>query len=344
MERVIFCGSDFCSVCEDGMLVEYLQQDQESQAGDVLVGTVERIMKTPDCAFVDIGRKHAGFLPLKENSRSFTGIPLRSGMKIAVQIRKEETGNKGACLTRDITVPGALILLMPFNRYIGVSSRISDEQCRNRLRTEGQNITEGKAGIVMREASVRSDHAEIAEEYRRLSDIWESIEIKFRNSTGNGTVLYHADPVAQMIRDYENKGPLTIKQVESMPSDQERQLRISGQRTVRTVNGGNIVIDRCEAMTVIDVNTGSAMPAGGESGLFLETNLSACETIAEQIRLRDLGGIIIIDFIDMDSDAQRSRVYEHFQEILKRDRRKTVIHGWTKLGLLEMTRKRTGKG
>ena len=111
---------------------------------------------------------------------------------------------------------------------------------------------------------------------------------------------------------------------------------------MRIGNGGNIVIDRCEAMTVIDVNTGSSRADRAGGNLFLETNLSACDTIAAQIRLRNLAGMILIDFIDMEREEERQQVAGRLEELLRNDRRKTVLHGWTRLGIMEMTRKRTG--
>lgn len=130
MERVIVRGPGFCAVTEDGVLVEYLQRDA-SQGGDILGGTVERMMPGIGGAFVSIGRKKAGFLPLRENSQSFAAEPLRSGTRIPVQVKKEETGGKGAFLTRDLTLAGTYVLLMPLNRYIGVSSRIQAEEDRS---------------------------------------------------------------------------------------------------------------------------------------------------------------------------------------------------------------------
>ena len=131
-------------------------------------------------------------------------------------------------------------------------------------------------------------------------------------------------------------------EAEMLPGDLQRQLREAEGRMIRIRNGGNIVIDRCEAMTVIDVNSASARTEGGPEDSYLETNLAACESIAAQIRLRNLGGIILIDFIDMKAEADRQKVADRLAEMLGRDRRKTVMHGWTKLGIMEMTRKRTG--
>ena len=340
MKRTIIKGPAFYAVTEDNTLVEFLEQDPDKHAGDILLGTVGRIMSGPECAFVDIGRKRAGFLPAEENSLSFSGSPLRSGVKIAVQIRKEETGGKGAYLTRDLSLAGKTLLLMPCNRYIGVSSRIRDEESRTVLRKQGEAVSGGRTGIVMREAALYAGPESVADEYHHLLEEWNRIEEAIRRGGPDGTVVYHADPVRQMISDYEGKGPVEVIETDVLNRDLEVQLRRTNERKIRTGNGANIVIDRCEAMTVIDVNSGSVFPAGNADSVFLETNLSACETIAAQIRLRDLSGIILIDFIDMDRDEARNAVMEKLEDLCRRDRRKTVLHGWTKLGLMEMTRKR----
>ena len=327
---------------EDGVLTEYIEREAGQQCGDILGGTVERIMPGINGAFVNIGRKTAGFLPLKENSKTFAGGTLKSGMKIPVQIRKEETGGKGAFLTRDLALAGQTILLMPMNRYIGVSSRIADEEERTRMRETGKEIAGERTGIVMREAALKAEKEQIAAEAEALAQRWAGVEEKIRNGFANGTVLYHQDPISQMKADYESRGVTKTIGAETMPADLQRQLREAGERTVRIRNGGNIVIDRCEAMTVIDVNSGSARADGSIESAYLETNLAACEAIAAQIRLRNLGGIILIDFIDMATDGDRDKVEKKLKEALAADRRKTVVHGWTKLGIMEMTRKRTG--
>ena len=155
MERSFYRFPDGCAVTEYGRLVEYLDLREESQYGDIVLAKADRMMRGMECAFVNIGRKKDGFLPLKENSRSFTDGEIHSGDLIAVQIKREETGDKGAFLTRDLTIPGKMIILMPKNRYIGVSGRIQDEKTRERLRETGKRIAGGEWGMVMRAASER---------------------------------------------------------------------------------------------------------------------------------------------------------------------------------------------
>ena len=339
MKRTVYRIPDGCALCEDGRLAEYLDLREETQSGDIVLARVDRIMRGMDCAFADIGRRKDGFLPLKENSSSFTDKPVCSGDRFAVQIRREETGEKGAFLSRDLTIPGKAVILMPKNRYIGVSSRITDETTRAGLLETGKRIADGRYGLVMRTASEHMPEEAIRAETEELAGIWEKIREAGKNARNPGEILYASDPAAQLIRDYDIPETDIIR-ADAMPADLMKQLAASAERKVRLPGGGNIVIDRCEAMTVIDVNSASsALPQDKETTV-TETNLEACEEAAIRIRLLDIAGIILIDFIDMEKEENRNRVAERLKEVFGRDRRKTVVHGWTKLGIMEMTRKR----
>ena len=342
-DRKIICGPGFCAVTEDGRLVEYISTESDDRSGSVLLGRIDRMMPGMNCAFADIGRKKNGFLPLDEESGSFTGGEIRSGDTLVLQVKKEETGDKGAFLTRDITLPGSTVILMPMNRYIGVSSRVRDEAERKRLKDTGTQIADGRFGLVMRNAAAETDEETIRAETDRLFGIWEDIRRRAAEGGKPGTVFSVNDPLARLKEDYAAGGYETVTVTDGPGDEISRQLKQASERTVRLPGGGNIVIDRCEAMTVIDVNTASSNGKGSKERTFLETNLEACGEIARQARLRNLGGIILIDFIDMDSETDRSLVSDRLYECFRNDRIKTVIHGWTRLGLMEMTRKRTGK-
>lgn len=342
MKRIIIEGPGFCAVTEDGSLVEYIMNDRTEEAGSIILGKVGRLMPGLQCAFVDIGRKKNAFLPLNENSGSFSGSPFRSGETLIVQIKKEEIGDKGAFLTRDITIPGHCVIIMPMNRYIGVSNRISDEDVRQSLKKTGAEIAKEQYGIVMRNAAAQADYATVCEEAEMLFDQWKKIEKKAGEGGVPGKVLWCRDAAARLREDYAAGGFEAVSEKEMNP-EIARQLRTVSERQLRLPGGGNIVIDRCEAMTVIDVNTASFSGKGIKEQTVLETNMEACSMIAQQVRLRNIGGIIMIDFIDMDNEKDRGMVYNRLEECFDRDRVKTVIHGWTKLGIMEMTRKRTGR-
>ena len=344
MVRKIISGPGFYAVTEDGVLVEYIPNDPSDQCGDILLGKTDRLMPGMNCAFVDIGRKKSGFLPLDENSASFTGGKIRSGESMTVQVKKEETGTKGAFLTRDITLPGTTVILMPMNRYIGVSNRVTDESVRGELKKPGREIAADRFGLVMRKAAEEAAPEVVRQEAESLYETWRIMEEKASQGGKPGSVLFSGCIADRLQEDYARDGMHTIQEATEADADIARQLRQVKERTVRLPGGGNIVLDRCEAMTVIDVNTASAADAGSKGQTVLETNLEACGMIAQQVRLRNLSGIILIDFIDMDKETDRSLVLNRLEGCFGRDRIKTVIHGWTSLGLIEMTRKRTRAG
>ena len=341
MKRTILKGPGFCAVTEDGILVEYVPVNAGEQSGAILLGKTDRMMPGMNCAFVDIGRKKSGFLPLDENSGSFTGDKVRSGETMILQVKKEEIGEKGAFLTRDVTLAGSLAILMPMNRYVGVSSRVKDPETRERMKKAGEEIAGGRFGLVLRNAAEEADTEAVRQEAETLYAAWQEIAEKAARGGKPGTVLYSDDPAERLKEDYAAVGTEGITEVPEADPEIRRQLKQAGERTVRLPGGGNIVIDRCEAMTVIDVNTASMAGKGSKERTVLETNLEACEAAAQQVRLRNLSGIILIDFIDMDTETDQSLVLDKLGECFARDRIKTVIHGWTKLGIMEMTRKRT---
>lgn len=341
MKRRIIKGSGYYAVTEDGQLVEYMPAKQADYCGDILLGRIDRMMPGMKCAFADIGRKRSGFLPLDEESRSFTGTPVRSGEMMILQIKKEEIGEKGAFLTRDIAFPGKLIILMPLNRYIGVSARISDQEMRDKLKKEGNEIAGGRFGLIMRNAAAGIERESVRLEAENLYKQWIKTAAKASEGGRPGRILWSCDPAEQIREDYAAVGFEEVCASEKDNQEIRRELRLAAERKVMLPGGGSVVIDRCEAMTVIDINTASAGTGGTKRQNVLETNLEACGMIARQVRLRNLSGIILIDFIDMDEETDRSLVSEKLAEYFSYDRIKTVIHGWTKLGLMEMTRKRT---
>ena len=343
MKRTIIAGAGWCAVIEDGRLMEYIPSGTESVSGSILTGRVGRLMPGMNCAFIEIGRKKNGFLPLDEESNSFTGGPVRSGETLLLQIKKEETGEKGAFLTRDITLAGSLVIVMPMNRYIGVSGRIKEEAVRDQLKQTGTKIAGGRFGLVMRNAAEGADENEIRAEAETLFVRWKEIERQAAQSLKPGTVFNQDNPLERLKADYVSGGYEIAEETGEPGPEIKRQLKEASERTLRLPGGGNIVIDRCEAMTVIDVNTASFAGAGSKERSVTETNLEACALIAQQVRLRNLGGIILIDFIDMETERDRSLVSGRLAECFAADRIKTVLHGWTKLGIMEMTRKRSGK-
>ncbi len=273
MERNLYISDTFCAVTEDGRLVEYIPDNPEIRAGEILRGRTERIMSSLQCAFVDIGRKRSGFLPLKENSKSFQGGEIRSGEEVWVQIHREETGEKGAFLTRDLTLPGESLIFMPMNRYIGVSSRIAGEEDKKRLRETGSRIAEGRFGLVMRKAALERSEEELSAEAEELLRRWEEARERALADPGSRVILSCDGPAEELIREYEPRGISRILRNTPLEEGLRQQLRAAMGRVIRLPHGGNIVVDRCEALTVIDVNTAGDSRGGSRRGTIMATHL-----------------------------------------------------------------------
>lgn len=348
------------AVMEDERLVEYLPADPEASSEAVYLGRVERIMPGMKAAFIQIGQEKCGFLPLEE--RNLAELPkLQTGMSVLVQVRKEAQGVKGAFLSRDITLCGEFVLYAPLSCRSGVSSRITDEKTRKALKKMAREITGGEFGLVMRTSCENASEDVICDEVDALRKKWDSI-CKAAPTAHVPSILHAPRTTLELVlADYHARGIDRISTndaalaeklsafapVRLMGDDLFDIARISTQvkkaldRRVWLESGGNLVFDPCEAMTVVDVNTAKFVGTRKLSETVLQTNLEACEEIARQVRLRNLSGIIIIDMIDMDAAADRQAVLSALEKAFAHDRVKTVVHGFTSLGLVEMTRRRT---
>ncbi len=349
------------AVVEDGKLCEYLLDDAASAAAEAMyLGRVERVVPGMKAAFVDIGQTRNGFLPLEERSATAMLPRLQTGDRVMVQVKREPQGEKGAFLTRDVTLCGQYVILMPMNRYIGVSSRV-EESKRPVLKNMGTEIAEGRFGLIMRAASLQVAESVIREETDELLARWETIRRAAPTAHAPSMVYRPRTALDSLLDDYRPRGidrlvtndeALAAAMAEELPvtlADSQlmeragltRQRDKALERRVWLDCGGTLVIDPCEAMTVIDVNTAKNTGKKELEQTILKTNLEACGEIARQVRLRNLGGIILIDMIDMEREEHRQQVIDALKAALAADRVKTVLHGMTALGLIEMTRKRS---
>lgn len=306
------------------------------------------------------------------NSSSHIEDLLFEGQEILVQVSKEPLGTKGTRITSHITLPGRYLVYMPLVDHIGVSRRIKDEKERKRLREVIQSIKPPSGGFIVRTASEGADLEEIRNDMEFLLRLWENIQR--RKDNVSAPCLIHSDltMVLRVIRDilspkvnrivvdskkeyenitsfintyiskqkydiilYENREPIFDAYGIEMEID-----KLLG-RKVWLKSGGYIVIDMSEALVAIDVNTGRYVGKRNLADTILKTNLEAAKEIAYQLRLRNIGGIIIIDFIDMEREGDREKVLQTLEEAAKKDRQKTNIFRISELGLVEMTRKRT---
>ena len=349
------------AVVEDGRLVEYLLDDVSGQTAEaVYLGRVERVVPGMRAAFVNIGQEKNGFLPLEERNLP-NAEKLQAGMAVLVQVKKEAHDGKGAFLSRDITLCGEYVLVMPLNHMIGVSSRMADEEERNALRALGEEISRDRFGMVMRSSAIEANASDIQEEAAFLMEQWEMIR-KAAPTAHVPSMIHGARSLLDgVIDDYRPRGidrihtddeklaeqmkavaPVTLSTGNPIPLMKlDRQRDKALERRVWLDSGGTLVIDPCEAMTVIDVNTAKFTGKRQLEETILKLNLEACEEIARQVRLRNISGIILIDMIDMEMEESRNRVLTALEAAFAKDRIKTVVHGFTSLGLVEMTRKRS---
>lgn len=336
------------ALAQDGKLLEYYQEtDGEGVVGTIFLGRVERVLPDVKAAFVKIGLKQNGFLPLKEAEsyhRTCGSASLMTGQDILVQAKKAPKVGKGAFLTRDIALPGQYVLLMPCNRFVGLSKRIENAEDRENGKRLGEAIARERFGVIIRHAALFASDQEVAQEAESLWNEWQEICRKVTCQKAPAVMRTEPSMTDVLVRDYSTRHELQVIQDDEAWRRlcADAQLNAALQRRVTLPGGGSLIIDEREALQTIDVNSGSTVKTEGQGSLALEENLRAVPEIVRQIRLRNLSGIILIDFIDMDSEKERQLVQQAMEEAVRDDRVKNVIHGFTRLGLLEMTRKRTG--
>ncbi|MCP4230463.1 MAG: Rne/Rng family ribonuclease [bacterium] len=385
------------AVVENGKLVElYLSNKQtEQSAGDIYKGTVDAVLPGIQSAFIDVGHERKGYLHISdivttgfENlSRDFgsdemngrtpgrhddIGDILRPGQGLLVQVQKESIGDKGAKLTTNISIPGRLLVLMPFQNRIFVSNRITDGENRNRLKMLVADMIPDNTGAIVRTAAESAEEGDIEEDLRRLISLWERISDKGDKSRAPNLIYEEKDLLKRIIRDVftEEVNILIVDSLELYEKAQsvvepispnlanrirffedntpifdafgiENEIERIFRRKIWLRSGGYIVIEETEALTSIDVNTGRFLGREDMEATILKTNMEAATEIARQLRLRNTGGIIIIDFIDMANAENRTALMRQFNEYLRRDRSRTKVCELSALGMIEMTRQRT---
>lgn len=356
------------------------RDQQQGLVGSYYKGRVMNVLPGMQAAFVDIGQKKNAFLyvddvlhpHLEKQPEVKPSIEtLQPGQEIVVQVRKEPRGGKGARVTTHYTLPGRWMVYMPFAEYVGVSKKISRESERSRLKGIGERLRQGEEGIIMRTVSEDEPVEAVEGDLAFLRAQWEVITRRAKEL--EAPALLHCDLsiVQRFIRDAFNPqrdelmidSGKAVKEAEAFLTDmapegykpvgfyrgQESifsaygvgdQLHKSFSRKIILEGGATLIWDETEALTVIDVNTAQYTGGTNLEDTVTRTNLLAAEEIGRLVRLRDTGGIIIVDFIDMEREEHRKQVIAKLESIISRDRTKTHILGWTHLGLLEMTRKK----
>ncbi len=356
-----------------------------SAVGNVYLGRVQNVLPSMEAAFIDIGRGRNGVLYAGEVNWDMAGLEgkarsienaLNSGDTVLVQVTKDPIGHKGARLTSQISLPGRFVVYVPGGGMTGISRKLPDTE-RSRLKAILKKVVPDEAGVIVRTAAEGASEEDLVSDVERLKTEWESISRKAEKKS-DGPQLVHGEPdlairvvrdifnddfkklivsgseIHQTLSDYVGDiAPELANRISlhTAESDLFRDLRVDEQlakaldRKVWLPSGGSLVIDRTEAMTVVDVNTGKYTGSGGNlEQTVTRNNLEAAEEIVRQLRLRDLGGIVVIDFIDMVLESNRELVLRRLTECLGRDRTKHQVAEVTSLGLVQMTRKRVGEG
>ena len=360
------------------------QSSSGSLVGNVYLGRVQNVLPGMEAAFVDIGKGRNAVLYAGEVNWDAAGLDgqpkkietaLKSGDPVLVQVTKDPVGQKGARLTSQISLPGRFLVYVPNNPMTGISRKLPDRE-RSRLKTILKAVVPEDAGVIVRTASEGASEEELGRDVARLAAQWTDIEAKSKTASPPTMLYGEPDISIKVVRDIFNEDVKklivsgadaweTVEQYVSYvapdladrlekyvgTNDVFTEYRIDEQiakaldRKVYLPSGGSLVIDRTEAMTVVDVNTGKFIGQGGNlEQTVTKNNMEAAEEIVRQLRLRDIGGIIVIDFIDMVLESNRDQVIRRLIECLGRDRTKHQVAEVTSLGLVQMTRKRIGAG
>ncbi|MBN9176311.1 MAG: Rne/Rng family ribonuclease [Microbacterium sp.] len=367
------------------LVEHYVARSQESSLiGNVYLGRVQNVLPSMEAAFVDIGRGRNAVLYSGEvdwdavetgNQPRRIELALKSGDRVLVQVTKDPVGHKGARLTSQISLPGRYLVYVPGGAMNGISRKLPDTE-RARLKRILKEVLPESSGVIVRTAAEGATEDQLTRDVQRLTSQWEHISKQVE--TQQAPYLLHSEPdlLVKIVRDVFNEdfskmliqgedayqtitsylagvAPDLLERIEKYEEDQDpfdrfrvtEQIEKALDRKVWLPSGGSLVIDRTEAMTVVDVNTGKFVGSGGNlEETVTKNNLEAAEEIVRQLRLRDIGGIIVVDFIDMVLESNRDLVLRRLIECLSRDRTKHQVAEVTSLGLVQMTRKKLGLG
>lgn len=367
------------AILDTGVLQEIHIERKEYRGivGNIYKGRIIRLLPGIQAAFVDIGLERSAFLHLKnvvsDEESDISQLDIRDflqvGKAVLVQVIKDQLGTKGARLTTHISFPSRYLVFVPGSKQISVSQKIINEEERERLLAL---ISTEEGGYIFRTAARGISAADILNEKQFLTSLWKEIQDKSREIKPGHLVYEEISMLLRVIRDLaayktnrirvdnakavtemklfaQRYVPHLVDRIEYYSNARpifdiysiEAELQKTLERKVLLKSGGYVVFDQTEAMTTIDVNTGSYLGHGNPEQTIFKTNLEAAETIARQVRLRNLGGIIIIDFIDMDNPLHKAKLLDLFKEALAKDNAYTEISELSSLGLVQMTRKRS---
>ena len=359
-------------------IYEENEQSQKARnEGNIYLGIVKDIVPGMQAAFVDIGTEKNSFIHVKDivpqvdekvEKRIDTKIKevAKVGQKILIQIQKDSNDKKGARTSTHIKLTGKYVVLMPNTNIVTISQKIENESERERLLKIIRKALPENTGVIVRTAAVKKNEEELKEDLERLLSKWKKIKEKFDNTTSKSQLLYKSPSIlekiildlpenriekimvndkdeyreiSEMLKEMDEKIKVEIHENILEKYELEKQIEKSKQRKVWLNCGGFITIDQTEALVAIDVNSGKFTGKSTLEETVYKVNYEATIEIAKQLRLRDIGGIIIIDYIDMQKEENKNKIEKLLKESLKQDRAKTQVEGFTKLNLMELTRK-----
>ncbi|MEB3316963.1 MAG: Rne/Rng family ribonuclease [Cyanobacteriota bacterium] len=368
------------AVLSDDRVDELVVAQGRYQIGDVYLGTVENVLPGIDAAFVNIGESEKngfihisdlGPLRLRKGGAGITEL-LEPRQKVLVQVMKEPTGSKGPRLTGNLSLPGRFLVLQPHGQGVNISRRISSEAERNRLRALGVLIKPPGSGLLIRTEAEAVSEDLLIDDLEALLRQWEAIQQAAETAVPPVLLNRDEDFIHRVLRDFYGPdvvrvvvdAPEAVARVNGFLGEDQAQLTVEFHEEstellehfrinaairdalrprVDLPSGGYVIIQPTEALTVIDVNSGSFTRSANARETVLWTNCEAATEIARQLKLRNIGGVVIIDFIDMESRRDQLQLLEHFTQAVRDDSARPQIAQLTELGLVELTRKRQGQ-
>ncbi len=363
---------------EDNVLCEMYEEnlDKKSTLGNIYRGRVEDIVNGMQAAFIDIGLEKKAFISTKDAMKKVDVTKeeldvttkmsdvLKQKQSIMVQVKKEPTGEKGARVSTHITLPGKYVVLMPETDIITVSQKIENEEEIKRLKNIAKRTLNGKFGIIIRTDAEGLDDKTIEKDIKNVISTWNDIKLRMNIGSEIGVLYDDNSIVNKALRDIANKTTERIfvnakeiydEVIEKLPDIEcvfyenidlinqlglETEISKAKERKIWLKHGGQIVIDKTEALTAIDVNSSKYTGSKDLESTTLSVNLEAAIEVMKQIRLKDIGGIIVVDFIDMKDKEHQSQILKLMRNEAKKDRSKVDIREFTELNLVELTRKK----
>lgn len=352
---------------DDYKIVEQYIINKENIEGNIYLGIIKNIIPGLKAVFVDIGKTKNAFIHYEDLGKTKNEIKLNE--KILVQVQKNAIKQKGAKLTTNIKLTGRQVVLMPKTNFISVSRKIEDEGKREELKEVVKKYLPNNCGAIIRTNCIFAKEEEIKQDIQMLTARWNNIKdsieknmenvpciIEEDNSIVKSLILATVDSKMSKIttnsKEYNEEllNFLKLYKLENIIKVEldnnvfekytiEKELQSLENNKIWLNCGGQIVIDKTEALTAIDVNSGKCIGKDNLEETILKVNIEAAKEIAKQIRLRDIGGIVIVDFIDMEKDKSKEILLKAMEEEIKKDRAKVQIEGFSKLNLLEFTRK-----